>query len=302
MIVFNKVPLTGDPWEHQQKFERLNINVLCCRYCWLSQWSSQGMAFPYWRLYWNKTEGAYVIFKQKVYLTPGSILLIPPYTPFSTGIEGNETQIAHYRLKGGWITNEADEAFNIELGNILHLYIHFNLGMVYDSITPGIYSFEAGKRELELISGILSNLKQGSNEFNFYSSLSIYHMIISKVNQLPEYLWVRKKIDARIQGSIKYIEQNLSSQLENKLLASDINMAPNSFSRLFKENMDATPRQFINKLRVDKACDMLHHTSLSIDKIAEQCGFFDRYHFSKIFTKTMKVTPAYYRRSFVLGT
>jgi AraC-like DNA-binding protein len=301
MLVFNRIPQYGDPSEQQQIFERLNIHVLCCKYCWLEHWKSERMSFPYWRLYWNKTEGAYVYYKQKVHLTPDKILLIPPHTPFSTNISGRENYTNQpYYLKGGWVTGNDEENDNIIRGNVLHMYIHFNLGLNFDNITPGLYQFNVDNRYSELIQTISDATKDQDQNFHFFSSLSIYNLIISLVNHLPGNLWRKEKMDARVRNIIEWMERNTGETVTNEALALKAHMATNSFSRLFKNNIGTTPHSYMTRIKIDKACEMLHHTHLSIDKIAEQCGFADRYHFSKVFSGSLGVSPGVYRKSFVL--
>jgi AraC-like DNA-binding protein len=205
-----------------------------------------------------------------------------------------------YYLKGGWITSDEEEDEYIAKGHVLHLYIHFNLGVNFDNIIPGLYLFNVIEGYQEIIENILQATKNQYQYFHFYSSLNIYNLIISLVNQLPGHLWRKEKIDARIRNIIEWMERHSDEFTSNQALASKVNMAANSFARLFKDNTGITPQQYLSRLRIDKACEMLHHTHLSIDKIAEQCGFSDRYHFSKVFSKVLGVSPGFYRKNLVL--
>jgi AraC-like DNA-binding protein len=302
MIEFNKVPVTGDPASSQQFFEKFKINVLCCRYWWLDEWQSEKMTFPYWRLYWNKNKGAFVTYKQIIELKPDTVVLIPPFTPFSTVISGkNMVSKQVYNLKGGWIHSKEEEADYLDQGSILHFFIHFNLGFPYDNYPAGLYAFSANSEVLNCIHFVIELLLRGKQSFSICDSLNLYNLIISLVNKLPADLWQKNNIDPRIKEIIEFIENNPGIAEDNGFLASRIKMATNSFARLFKENIGLTPHIYINQVRIDRACDLLHHSNFSIDRIAEQCGFFDRYHFSKMFKKTLKISPAEYRKGLVIG-
>jgi AraC-like DNA-binding protein len=300
MIEFNKVPASGDPASNQQLFEKLKINVLCCRYWWLDEWQSQHMTFPYWRLYWNKNRGANVIYKQAMELGPDTIVLIPPFTPFSTNISGKNSTL-EYNLKGGWIKSSDDETDYLEQGSILHFFLHFNMGFPFDNFPAGLYPFDASEDNLNCIHKIIHLLLLEGQNFTISSSLLLYNLIISLVSKLPGNLWQKKTIDSRIKEVIDYIESNPGIAEDNSFFASRVNMATNSFARLFKENIGVTPHLYIHQMRMDKACDLLHHSDLSIERIAEQCGFFDRYHFSKMFKKAMSISPAEYRKGFFMN-
>ncbi|MDD5728097.1 MAG: AraC family transcriptional regulator [Victivallales bacterium] len=73
-------------------------------------------------------------------------------------------------------------------------------------------------------------------------------------------------------------------------------LSVNSFARLFKEQTGISPQSFILRRRIEKACILLHHTSASIDIIAESCGFTNRYYFSRMFRKEINISPAAYRK------
>ncbi|NJM15906.1 MAG: helix-turn-helix domain-containing protein [Bacteroidales bacterium] len=83
-------------------------------------------------------------------------------------------------------------------------------------------------------------------------------------------------------------------------MATRINMAANSFTRYFKRQLNISPQAYIRKLRLDKACELLDHTLMSIEEISEAAGFSDRFHFSKAFKKLKGITPVEYRKRHVL--
>jgi len=75
-----------------------------------------------------------------------------------------------------------------------------------------------------------------------------------------------------------------------------INLADNSFVRLFRKEMGMPVQRFIKKQKINKACALLDHTDLSIDEVAARTGFADRYHFSRIFSQIKNIPPGRYRR------
>lgn len=295
---FTENPESGDPSSIQQSFEKIDLNVHCCRYWWLKKWKHRRLSFPYWRLYWNKTPGAFVYFEEKVELRQDRIVLIPPHTPFSTDIRNNHAGTSDiYCMEGGSIRTIQMESRALEDGVIPHFFIHFNMGYTFDSPEPGIYFSIADKEQLKLIHKITGQLMDGKHLFNFRNSIDIYRLIYSSVNILPEKLWKQTITGSRVTKTIHYIHRHLDKNLSNDSLASMQSMAPNSFSRLFKLQTGYTLQVYIRKIRIDNACRLLHHSSLSIEEIAEDCGFSDRYYFSKTFAKQMHLPPAAYRKN-----
>ena len=72
-------------------------------------------------------------------------------------------------------------------------------------------------------------------------------------------------------------------------------MATNSFSRLFKQKMEITLHNFIMKRKIAQSCELFSHTNKSIEEVAFDMGFSDRYHFSRVFKLITGTTPAVYK-------
>lgn len=299
---FRKNPASGDPSSIQQSFENINVIVHCCRYWWMKQWKHQRLSFPYWRLYWNKIPGAFVFYQNQVFLEPGKIILIPPNTPFYTGILNDKSaELEPYCMEGGWIQSKEMESLSMDKGYIPHFFIHFNLGYQFDNIHPGIYPGQIGEIQKELISGITGNLMHAKKSFNLKHSLAIYHLIISAVNAIPEDAWQEFTIGSKINKVLNYINQHLDESLSNEVLAGNIHMAPNSFARLFKQQTGKSPQDFIRQKRVENASRLLYHSDQSIKQISDECGFNDRYYFTRVFSREMGVSPARYRKNLLLN-
>ncbi len=50
-------------------------------------------------------------------------------------------------------------------------------------------------------------------------------------------------------------------------------------------------------IRLNHAATLLRETTKSIEEVADACGFWDRNHFTRTFTREWKTPPAHYRRS-----
>jgi len=303
MLRFQEIPPEGDPSSRIQEFQEVLPRLLCCRYWWMSEWKSQQMAFPFWRLYWNKSGRAKVVYNRTIYLKDDQIILIPPNTPFSTDIEESTVVPEQpYSLQGGRIESRKMEEELARRGIVLHLFIHFTLGYPYDSISPNIFLFDLQDDQDLLISSITEQLIEGKVKFNQTGSLELYSLLFSVLHLLPSNIWKNKKLDNRVIIGIRHMEQNIrETEISNQTLSSLVGMSVNAYARLFKDQTGFSPRKYLSKMRVEKACNLLHHSDLSIDQIAASCGFSDRYYFTRVFTKAMKISPGAYRKNSVLS-
>ncbi len=297
---FYKKPDAGDPSDVLQLFPRYNLQILCCRYWWLKKWEFKELAFPYWRIYYNKIQGAKITHDGTVYhLNPESIVLIAPNTSFQSSLAGSLDSNLDYELEGGRIDGVLNEQELIKNGGIPHLFIHFNLGMPYDHIPPGVFVSELNKSLESRVKIIIEHLQRDYRRFSFYSSLDVQALIADLLAEIPKSKWDLISKDYRILSVLSHIEKNLNTDLSNHVLAEKASMATNAFTRLFAGEIGFSPQRYVKKKRIEEACILLHHSDFSIDQIAVKCGFADRFHFSRIFKQITRMPPAMYRKGIV---
>ena len=283
-----------DPSDIKQKITTINLQVHCCRYWKLTEWEFQNLSVPFWRIYYNTEQGAKIAFKNKeIGLCPTKVLLIPPYTSFSTSLKACHPE----RISGNRIQSFEELAQLNELGMVDHLFIHFNLGFQYDHLQPSIFEYEVDKPLQKLLDQIRYSIIEEYRHLSFRQMLHIHSLIIQLVDRIPVESWKEKTTDSRVLKVIDYIDLHFPESLTNDFLAAKATMAPNSFLRLFKSVTGFTLQQFVQNKRIEKAILMMHNQESSIDQIAEKCGFSDRQHFSKVFKRIAKIPPAQYRKT-----
>jgi AraC-like DNA-binding protein len=93
-----------------------------------------------------------------------------------------------------------------------------------------------------------------------------------------------------------YMSLHLSEPLSVSDMAARAGLSASRFSQVFRNRFGRPPHQFLLHLRVQRAQDLLHHTSLTMRDISAQCGFSDVHHFAKTFKRLTGQTPGSYRR------
>ena len=141
-------------------------------------------------------------------------------------------------------------------------------------------------------------LRRDNEQLSIQSSLLIYKIIILGVSRISKEFWNLATTDQRIINVLREIEYHIAEELTNKRLARIANMAVNSFARIFKEDIGVPPQQFVRERRVQKTSILLHHSQDSIDEIARQSGFCDRFHMARVFKEVTTYSPAQYRKQF----
>ncbi|RZF91866.1 AraC family transcriptional regulator [Pseudoalteromonas sp. N1230-9] len=95
---------------------------------------------------------------------------------------------------------------------------------------------------------------------------------------------------------IEYIYQYYTEPLYAEQLAKMAHMSTNHFHRFFKKRMERTLTEFINQLRIGKACKLLINTNRSITAISDQCGFKNASNFNRRFLTLKGSTPSQFRK------
>lgn len=105
-----------------------------------------------------------------------------------------------------------------------------------------------------------------------------------------------KEFSPAVQKVMNYVNLNVSEPLTLKNLAAMCFISPSYLSALFKQETGTTLIDYINTQRVNRAAQLLEQNNHTIAAVAEEVGILDVNYFTKIFKKTLGVTPTRYRR------
>ncbi|MBO4519567.1 MAG: helix-turn-helix transcriptional regulator, partial [Paludibacteraceae bacterium] len=94
------------------------------------------------------------------------------------------------------------------------------------------------------------------------------------------------------------IAQNYTRDIALQELADIACMAPESFSRFFRNKTGRTPNRYIIDYRLGIAARMLLTTQLAVSEIGFSCGFNTLSHFNRLFRESKGCTPSEFRERF----
>lgn len=99
-----------------------------------------------------------------------------------------------------------------------------------------------------------------------------------------------------IERAVQYMQENFTdSSMSVQTVAEYLGISGNYFSELFNVQMRESFTVWLNRLRVEKAQELLRATDISIRDIGFKCGFNTVQHFNRMFKKYNGVTPGQYR-------
>lgn len=100
----------------------------------------------------------------------------------------------------------------------------------------------------------------------------------------------------RLNASRDFISDNYQTRLSLPDIAKHSYMSPFHFLRVFKDAYGETPNEFLIRLRVDQAKNMLITGNFSVSEICEKLGYTSLGSFSSMFLKQTGMAPTVYRR------
>jgi AraC-like DNA-binding protein len=251
------------------RFEDISVHILNCRLYRIPDWNWSCIETPFWRCLWNSQPGWKVVCDgESVPLGPDHWVVIPPETSFEA--------VGHNMLN--------------------HFFLEFTTPFSRHRFLPKVHSFAIDEPALETIHTIATLQTENMDDAAVRrSSCLMTHLASSILSQIPDEDIEHPPRDARIRDVMDFLENSTDQTYSNEELAQRLHLSTNAFIRLFRGQTGVSPQQWHCRRRIEVACSLLHRSSLSIEQIAQQTGFCDRYHFSKVFKQYRQVAPGVFR-------
>lgn len=105
-----------------------------------------------------------------------------------------------------------------------------------------------------------------------------------------------KNISLQLQNAIAYVEKNYSEDFKIADLANECHISETHFRRIFQEKMNMTPIEYVNFVRVKKACELIDRTDISMEDVAEKVGFATASTFNRNFRRIIGTSPYQWKK------
>jgi AraC-like DNA-binding protein len=231
-------------------------------------WNFPGVRSPYWRLYYNHDVGSFVRFSQRlIALDPGHVVIIPEDVLFDCVGEAGAS----------------------------HLWLHFSPSRhspppfaqpMALAMTDGLSAAVA-----DLVAAHLAPRSETAQQRLYHSAAALLHASFAR---LP--IALSRDYPERLAVVLAHIDGNPGADLANPCLARLAGMSVEAFIRWFKRYTLTTPAAYVTRSRLRAAARLLVVSEQSIDEIAAQLGFPNRYYLSRVFAAHMGTGPATFRR------
>lgn len=105
-----------------------------------------------------------------------------------------------------------------------------------------------------------------------------------------------KPFSDEITSTINYMNRNLDQKIDIDDLAARVYLSHSGLIWKFKKELDTTPSEYLNLLRLRYAKQLLLNHSYSITQIAEMCGYSNPFYFTNLFRKRFGMSPSAFRK------
>ena len=225
---------------------------------------------------------------------PGQFVLIGPNVPHN------------------WVTDKSySEA--VALRDMVILFDHQSIEKMvsaFPEMSEIITTLELSRAGLEFVNfdeDLAKKLFSSVRDSQGIDRLMAFLKILDHVHRWPERktlstnknpMTLSSIAQSKINDAVTYITDHYQDDLSLKKAADLVNMSESSFSRHFQKATSNKFVEFVNRVRIGKACILLAETDLQISSICFEVGFKNITNFNRQFVRLKKQTPGDYRKVF----
>ncbi|AJH01953.1 hypothetical protein LF65_05436 [Clostridium beijerinckii] len=182
------------------------------------------------------------------------------------------------------------------------IYIEFSKEAV--SLFHKIYNIKGHIIHLERDCGIVKSLiniyeiaVEDKLKDIYQNSKYAYELIMDLISYFSDES-KNKILPSKIELGKKFIDENYNKPIGLEDITEYVNLSKYHFSREFEKEMGITPGKYLTKVRIEKAIDLLIFSkTINIEEIAKEIGFNCGNYFSKVFKKTIGISPLEFRNN-----
>ena len=135
----------------------------------------------------------------------------------------------------------------------------------------------------------------GSELYNeIEMSGNLYKCLSSIIKESDSIVGKHRRSTDYIDISIRFIEHNYSRPISVNDIASSTGISRSHLYRLFMQELNITPNEYLIQFRISNACKLLRESNINISEAAYSSGFSDPLYFSRVFKRIKGITPTEY--------
>ncbi len=181
------------------------------------------------------------------------------------------------------------------LGKVARSYARVLLEQIIFAISKEVNQYEIALSDI--FTSPVDEMKNILNARDLNLMLQNFRTFYNKTVEYVENQQ-HSKYAKTIHNALKYIDDNLSrSDFNVNEVAKHVYLSPGYFSLIFKNQTGETFSDYLIRLRIDKAKELIQKTNLKFFEISYMVGYENVSHFNVIFKKNTGLTPSQFRKA-----
>lgn len=168
------------------------------------------------------------------------------------------------------------------------------LDYIYNKLKANLFTrfpgFTDNDMYLHLKEIMIENILQFQSIEDWKNSISDYLIYLSELlkKETSEYPFIDEAID--------YIKKNFKKNINMAMVANQVSVNYTWFSEKFKEHTGVLFNEYLRKLRIEEACNLLQKDCYKVYEVAEKSGFGDVKYFMKTFKEETGLSPTEWKK------
>lgn len=130
--------------------------------------------------------------------------------------------------------------------------------------------------------------------------ICLHAFMLHELNKNPVRRANHEASDPLMAEAAMYLRNQAADSVNFKDLATSLGISPVQLTRKFTAAYGQTPRDYLTRIRVEKAKKLLLETRLTIDQIAECCGYPTGFYLHRVFLKYVQMSPSHFRKKYLV--
>lgn len=212
----------------------------------------------------------------------GDLLLCPP------GIVFRRVVVEPVRLHFIRVTWEHEQGADVDPASVLPY------GKITLQGTERLAANYAVQRSMPVVSTFVQDRRRN----HFFRDIWYAYCLEEETVDSGSPAAARQKADELMKQAEKRIRHRAFERFELRQIAEELHISPAQLTKRFQASFEQTPTNYLTRLRLEKARSLLTETYLTVDQIAQCCGYENGFYLSRIFTKQLRMPPTEYRSTY----